>query len=323
MSQAAKGCGCLPEREKGSAACVGVPEKGASASLRAAVLAEMRHIRGGFCDMGTPRSRYDADLDSPRRRVRLDGFMLGAVTITGHLFSRFVEESGYRTTAEREGWSFVFEMFLEDPAAYPNHAPQTPWWRQVHGADWAHPEGPGSDLSGREDHPVVHVSWEDAAAFARFTGTRLPTEAEWEHAARGGLKHRKYPWGDVAVPDGVHHHNVWQGEFPRRNTVDDGYAGTAPARSFPPNGYGLYNMTGNVWEWVADWFGPLPASRAVPVRNPSGPDSGTRKAMRGGSHLCHPSYCERYFVHSRTHNTPDSSTGHMGFRVAADAAAIL
>ncbi|MDM7932769.1 formylglycine-generating enzyme family protein [Tabrizicola sp.] len=319
----AGGCGCLPATPgaKGQGA-VSLPHAAASETLRSEVMAGMRQIPGGFLEMGAARSRYAVDLDSPRRRVRLDRFELSETTVTNRLFARFVTESGYKTTAEREGWSFVFAVFLADPAAHPRHAPHTPWWRQVFGADWAHPEGSGSTIEGRMDHPVVHVSWHDAAAFARFTGTRLPGEAEWEHAARGGLKGMKFPWGNALVPGGEHRHNVWQGDFPHRNTAEDGHAGAAPARSFPPNGYGLFNMTGNVWEWVADWFGPLPAPRLPPLANPTGPETGDRKVMRGGSHLCHASYCERYFVHSRTQNTPDSSTGHIGFRVAMDAPAL-
>jgi formylglycine-generating enzyme required for sulfatase activity len=282
------------------------------------VMADMRGIPGGFLDMGAPRSRYGVDQDSPRRRVRLSGFSLAAITVTNRQFADFQAESGYRTTAERDGWSFVFASFLPDPDRFPRHAPGTPWWRQVQGADWAHPEGPGSNLEDRPDHPVVHVSWDDAQAFARFTGTRLPTEAEWEHAARGRLKAARFPWGNALVPADGHRQNVWQGSFPDQNSAEDGHAGTCDARAFPPNGYGLHNMTGNVWEWVADRFGALPPARIPPVTDPLGPATGERRVMRGGSHLCHASYCERYFVHSRTSNTPDSSTGHIGFRVAAD-----
>ena len=311
-------CGCLPGAEtRAPGPASDLPAKGASEALKALALGEMRPVPGGFLDMGAARTRHAEDGDSPRRRVRLDGFAMGATAVTNRAFARFVAESGHRTTAEREGWSFVFHLFLPDAAAHPRHPPLTPWWRQVPGADWAHPEGPGSGIEARMDHPVVHVSWEDAAAFARFTGTRLPTEAEWEQAARGGLRRMRYPWGNASLPDGLHRHNVWQGDFPHENSAEDGWAGTAPVRSFPPNGFGLFNMTGNVWEWVADWFGPLPAPRAVPPANPLGPATGTRRVMRGGSHLCHASYCERYFVHSRTGNTPDSSTGHIGFRVAA------
>jgi formylglycine-generating enzyme len=313
-------CGCLPTSlAKAGATADGEASGAASSVLRASLTAGMQPIPGGFLDMGAARSRYAVDLDSPRRRVKVSGFAMSATTVTNRQFAAFVAESGYRTTAEREGWSFVFAGALPDPVLHPRHAPGTPWWRQVFGADWAHPEGPGSDVVAREGHPVVHVSWDDAAAFAQFTGTRLPSEAEWEHAARGGLKGGAFPWGNGLVPDGQHRQNVWQGNFPTENLGEDGHAGTCDAHCFPPNAFGLYNMTGNVWEWVGDWFGPLPfAARMPPTPDPKGPAAGGARVMRGGSHLCHASYCERYFVHSRTSNTPDSSTGHIGFRVAMD-----
>ncbi|MCL4069375.1 formylglycine-generating enzyme family protein [Pseudomonas sp. GX19020] len=276
----------------------------------------MRLLKGGFFDMGNAKPRYEADLDSPRRRVKIAPFQMSATVVTNRLFARFIAESGYRTTAEREGWSFVFHLFLSNPGAYLTHPAGTPWWRRVAGATWNHPEGPGSDIAGREDHPVTHVSWGDASAYAHFTGTRLPSEAEWEYAARGGLARMAFPWGNEMRPGGAFRHNTWQGVFPSENTGEDGFNGTAPALAFPPNGFGLYNMTGNVWEWVQDWFGPLPAAKYPPLSNRAGPDTGSHRVMRGGSHLCHASYCERYFVHSRSHNTPDSSTGHIGFRVA-------
>lgn len=309
-------CRCAPAAAGlQSAPGGGPPPGGASDALRQAVLATLRPVPGGFAEMGAARSRYADDRDSPRRRIRLDPFMIGATTVTNGLFARFVQESGHRTTAEREGWSYVFHLHLKNPGGYA-HPPGTPWWRQVPGADWAHPEGPGSNVEDRAGHPAVHLSWDDAAAFAGFTGTVLPTEAQWEHAARGGLRRMRFPWGNEMAPGGVHRHNTWQGRFPMENSAEDGHAGTAPAESYQPNGHGLFNMTGNVWEWVADWFGDLPPARIPPLSNPTGPDRGEARVIRGGSHLCCASYCERYFVHSRSRNTPGSTTGHMGFRLA-------
>ena len=250
------------------------------------------------------------------RRVRVAAFRIGAHAVTNDAFTAFVDATGHRTEAERFGWSFVFHAFL--PADHPptRGAPQAPWWRQVFGADWRFPEGPGSTVDGRMDHPVVHVSWNDAAAYAAWAGGRLPTEAEWEYAARGGLAQQRYPWGDELTPDGAHRCNIWQGTFPHRDTGEDGYLGTAPVDAFEPNGFGLYNMSGNVWEWCADWFGTSQRAEGKGgLDDPRGPDSGPGRVIKGGSYLCHASYCNRYRVAARTHNTPDSTTGHMGFRV--------
>ena len=191
------------------------------------------------------------------------------------------------------------------------------WWRQVDGADWRHPEGPDSDVRDRGDHPVVHVSWNDALAYCRWTGTRLPTEAEWECAARGGRVGSAFPWGDDLEPGGEHRMNVFQGHFPDGNTGADGYVATAPVDAFPPNGFGLHNVTGNVWEWCADWL-DLGFYEHSEVQNPSGPAAGDRRVQRGGSYLCHLSYCRRYRVSARFGSEPASSAGHTGFRVAAD-----
>jgi formylglycine-generating enzyme required for sulfatase activity len=280
----------------------------------------MIRLAGGSFQMGTEDAEgFVADGEGPVRTVQLDAFYIDETTVTNRQFETFAEATGYRSDAERYGWSFVFYGLLSAGAleAHPQVSAQTPWWCAIPGSSWRTPEGPSSDLSGREDHPVVHVSWNDAVAYANWAGKRLPREAEWEYAARGGLVGRRYPWGDVLTPEGEHRCNIWQGNFPSYNSLEDGYLGTAPARSFPPNGYGLYNMAGNVWEWCADWFS-ADFHRTAPRVNPRGPDAGTAKVIRGGSFLCHRSYCNRYRVAARSSNTPDSSASNMGFRCVSD-----
>ncbi|TPW27461.1 formylglycine-generating enzyme family protein [Pararhizobium mangrovi] len=284
--------------------------------LRRSLRARLTEIPGGLFEMGTRRPTFPADGDSPRRKVKLSPFLISPHAVTNADFAHFVEETGYRTVAEREGWSFVFALFLSQAGRFMRHPPGLTWWRAVAGASWQAPEGPASGLDGRHDHPVVHVAWLDAAAYCRWAGLRLASEAEWECAARGGLERKKFPWGNDLTPGGEHRMNVWQGRFPTENTADDGYVGTAPVDAFPPNGFGLFNMTGNVWEWVGDRFGP-PPSHAGAAHDPTGPETGDRRVQRGGSYLCHASYCDRYQVHSRTGNPPDTSTGNLGFRVAA------
>ncbi|MET7387712.1 formylglycine-generating enzyme family protein [Streptomyces sp. NPDC005529] len=276
-------------------------------------------LPGGTFLMGTSDADgFSEDGEGPVRKVTVASFRIDAHAVTNARFARFVEATGHRTEAERFGWSYVFAGFL--PAALRRGAvrpPQTPWWCGVQDAVWHAPEGPGSSLKDRTDHPVVHVSWNDAAAYCRWAGARLPTEAEWEYAARGGLEQRRYPWGDELTPGGEHRCNIWQGSFPTRNTAEDGYRGTAPVDAYEPNGYGLYNTSGNVWEWCTDRWGTRHSER--PRANPKGPSQGSSRVMRGGSYLCHHSYCNRYRVAARTANTPDSSTGNLGFRCAWDA----
>jgi formylglycine-generating enzyme len=274
-------------------------------------------LPGGAFTMGTDGGYgYPADGEGPAHEVVLAPFALAARAVTNADWAAFAAATGHRTEAEAYGWSFVFAGLLPDVFPATRAVPQAPWWRQVHGADWAHPEGPHSSLAGREDHPVVHVSFDDAQAFCAWSGTRLPTEAEWEFAARGGRAGQRFPWGDELEPAGEHRMNVFQGRFPQHDTAADGYAGTAPVGAFAPNGYGLHDMTGNVWEWTADWFDPGYYRRS-PREDPRGPRTGAARVMRGGSYLCHASYCNRYRVDARSANTPDSSTGNIGFRVAA------
>ena len=273
--------------------------------------------RGAFL-MGTDGSDgYGADGEVPVHEVRLCPFRIDPVAVTNARFAAFVEATGHVTDAERYGWSFVFGGLLPDDFPETRGVAHAPWWREVPEAAWNHPEGPQSDLDGRDHHPVVHVSWNDAAAFCAWSGARLPTEAEWEYAARGGLEQHHFPWGDELEPGGEHRMNAFQGRFPGENTCADGYAGTAPVDAYPPNGYGLHNMTGNVWEWCADWFAD-DYYAASPADDPNGPAAGTHRVMRGGSYLCHPSYCNRYRVDARSASAPDSSTGNLGFRVAGN-----
>ncbi len=263
-----------------------------------------------------PRWAYPGDGEGPVHEIEVSSFRIDAHAVTNERFAEFVDATGYTTDAERYGWSFVFAGLLPDDFPATRAVMNAPWWRQVHGADWAHPEGPQSNVDDRLDHPVVHTSWHDAQAFCAWSGLQLPTEAEWEYAARGGLERATFPWGDEREPSGEHHMNVWQGTFPTDNTAEDGFVGTAPVDAFAPNGYRLYNMTGNVWEWCRDWYDPNYYATS-PRCDPDGPRHGTHRVMRGGSYLCHESYCRRYRVAARSANEPDSSTGNLGFRCVA------
>lgn len=321
--QSAKKSCCAPsaERERGAADAGAAVEQ--CVEERSSVLERMVLLQGGNFLMGTDHPEACAqDGEGPVREVSLDPFWMDRFPVTNELFETFVRETHYKTEAERFGWSFVFWAHLpqdrlrelvEDTVA------AAPWWCKVRGAKWNTPEGPHSNISKRANHPVVHVSWNDAQAFCRWSGQRLPTEAEWEYAARGGLVQKLYPWGDRLRPGGEHRCNIWQGEFPKLDTAEDGYAGTCPVDAFPPNDYGLYSVTGNTWEWCADWF-DTEFHRTASRDNPSGPPSGSSRVMKGGSFLCHKSYCNRYRVAARSSNTPDSSTSNLGFRCALSAA---
>ena len=273
---------------------------------------------GPFLLGSEDRFAYADDGEGPVREVEVGPFWIDACVVSNADFTEFVEATDYVTEAQRFGWSFVFAGSLPDDFPLTRAVVQAPWWRQVEGADWLHPDGPQSDLDGRMDHPVVHVSWNDAQSYCASVGKRLPVEAEWELAARGGLEGKAFPWGDELEPDGEHRMNVWQGSFPGENTGADGYAGTCPVDAFPSNGHGLHNATGNVWEWTFDWFHPTFHQRDK-RRDPRGPPNGTRKVQKGGSFLCHHSYCRRYRVGARQGNTPDSSAANVGFRCAQSA----
>jgi formylglycine-generating enzyme len=273
-------------------------------------------LPGGTFLMGTDYAHaFPNDGEGPVRPVTLAPFEIDTFPVTNRDFAAFASATGHRTEAELFAWSFVFWMHLppdrldelvEDTVA------AAPWWCRVNGADWRHPEGPGSHIDTRPNHPAVHVSWNDAAAYAAWAGKSLPTEAQWEYAARGGLIQKLYPWGDDLTPNGKHLCNIWQGEFPRIDTAEDGFAGACPVDAFPPNPFGLYSIAGNVWEWSADWFHT--AHDRHPPRDPTGPPHGATKVMKGGSFLCHASYCNRYRVAARTSNTPESAASNIGFR---------
>lgn len=312
---------CMASRESIDARAETIPghtsdndsEKKASALTEGMILLE-----GGEFLMGTDdREGFPDDGEGPVRPVTVAPFYIDPCAVSNEEFARFVDATGYKADAERYDSSFVFHLFIppEIAANITQVVQRTPWWWNVQGACWKHPEGPGTGIIKRLDHPVVHVSWHDAMAYCKWSGKRLPTEAEWEYAARGGLVQKRYPWGDILKPDGEHRCNIWQGKFPDKNNASDGFAGTAPVRSYQPNEFGLYNMAGNVWEWCSDWFSSTYHING-PRHNPQGPPEGQARVVRGGSYLCHKSYCNRYRAAARSRNTPDSSTGNMGFRCA-------
>lgn len=281
-------------------------------------LKNMVKIETGSYWIGTDDPVFVADGEGPKVRIHLNRFYIDKTEVSNENFAKFVDATGHRTEAEIFGDSFVFEGLLGDEIRknVTSVVAHAPWWVQVQNASWLHPEGLGSDLKHRMDHPIVHVSWNDAVAYCRWLGKRLPSEAEWETACRGGLVDRLYPWGNKFTPNGKHRANTWQGDFPRENTKEDGYQSTSPVTEFLQNKYGLQNMIGNVWEWTADWWS---ISYRNKHNNPEGPSDGTEKVKKGGSYLCHKSYCFRYRCAARSQNTPDTTAGNLGFRCALTA----
>ncbi|XP_029947717.1 formylglycine-generating enzyme isoform X2 [Salarias fasciatus] len=278
------------------------------------LLSPMVYISGGEFLMGTNDPGIPADGEGPQRLVHVDSFYMDVQEVTNQQFQSFVSATDYVTEAEKFGDSFVFEGLLSEQVK--NEITQAvaaaPWWLPVKGANWKHPEGPDSNITDRMDHPVLHVSWADAVAFCSWADKRLPTEAEWEYACRGGLKDRLYPWGNKLNPKGQHYANLWQGDFPSHNSAEDGFIKSSPVKSFPANNFGLYDMVGNAWEWTSDWW--TVHHTAEQKHNPTGPPSGKDKVKKGGSYMCHKSYCYRYRCAARSQNTPDSSASNLGFR---------
>ncbi len=306
--------------------------------VAASAQSSMAWIPGGAFLMGSDRHYVE---EAPAHQVIVDGFWMDTAPVTNCQFAAFVEASGHVTMAERK----------PDPRDYPGALPHmlragslvfspTPrpvslqdwsqWWSFKFGADWRHPDGPDSSIRGLDDHPVVHVAYPDALAYARWAGKSLPTEAQWEYAARGGLEGAEFAWGDELTPGGRHMANTWQGAFPFQNSTEDGYERTSPVGNYPANGYGLFDMIGNVWEWTCDWYEPrhpdeAPKACCIP-RNPRGGREERsydplqpgvripRKVLKGGSHLCAPSYCRRYRPAARHPEPIDTSASHVGFR---------
>jgi len=307
---------------------------------------DMVWIPGGQFTMGSESSMAFAH-EGPEHTVRVSGFWMDAAPVTNAEFRRFVAATGYVTIAERP--IDVEELMKQLPRGTPPPPPEVlkpgsvvfappshavalddpfQWWAFVPGANWRHPDGPGSSIEGKDDHPVVHIAWDDAAAYAEWAGKRLPTEAEWEFAARGGLDQQPFAWGGDPATDEDCHANIWQGDFPSRDTAADGFSGTSPVRAFEPNGFGLYDMAGNVWEWTNDYYRPDTYARrsGQTVVNPTGPSRSfdprepyaVKRVQKGGSFLCNDSYCSGYRPSARQAGSPDTGSNHTGFRCVLD-----
>ncbi|ASW73244.1 formylglycine-generating enzyme family protein [Chryseobacterium piperi] len=303
----------------------------------------MKYIPGGTFSMGGDNDQASDD-EYPKHKVTLDPFWIDEAEVTNAEFKKFVTATGYITTAEKKpDWEELKQSLPPGTPKPPDSVmvasslvfkPTTgavelndysQWWTWVKGADWKHPQGPHSNIEGKENYPVVHVSWYDAKAYCQWAGKRLPTEAEWEFAARGGLKDNIYPWGNEPINMGKSKANSWEGKFPYYNEKKDGFLTSAPVKSYPANGYGLYDMAGNVWEWNSDWYDAA-YYKSSSTENPQGPQKSydpddphtAKRVLRGGSFLCNDSYCSGYRAARRMKNTPDTSLEHTGFRCVQD-----
>lgn len=343
----------LTKKSKTGISCMRIPERFSNKAIDSSLqfngdstVTGMVYIKGGTFMMGGDNDQASAD-EFPKHKVQVNGFWIDESEVTNAQFQRFIEATHYITTAEKKpDWE---EMKKSLPRGTPKPADSmliaaslvfhqtngpvklndySQWWSWVKGADWRHPEGPGSSIKGKEFYPVVQVSWYDAMAYCKWTGKRLPTEAEWEFAARGGLENNIYPWGNESIYSGNQKANSWGGNFPYYNDDKDGYLKSAPVKSFPPNGYNLYDMAGNVWEWCSDWYdGNYYASFGnITALNPPGPQNShdpdepyiSKKSLRGGSFLCNDSYCSGYRVARRMKSSPDTGLEHTGFRCVRD-----
>ena len=281
---------------------------------------EFLTIPAGEFVMGTNDSFYPTDGENPSRSVWVDEFRIGKYATTNAEFAEFVNATGYVTEAQNYGWSYVFKGLVNEIRAstqLTGIASSAPWWLAIKNANWFNPFGNSLTIEELLDHPVAHITHNDALEFCNWAGYKLPTEAQWEKASRGGLEQALYPWGNDLLTHGQHNANIWQGDFPNLNSQEDGFFGTAPVNSFKPNGFGLYNLVGNVWEWTNDfWSSRWHIPESIETRkNPVGPQKASgNKVLKGGSFMCHDSYCYRYRNSARTFNSPNTSTSHIGFR---------
>lgn len=296
-----------------------IPATAAEAVTTYARTNQMTFVEGGVFLMGNSKPLIIADGEAPQRKVTVDSFYMDVHEVSNAEYELFVNSTGYKTEAEGFGNSFVLESLISEKVKedITQAVAAAPWWLPVDGSDWRHPLGPDTGIKDIMDHPVLHVSWNDAVVYCEWAGKRLPTEAEWEYTCRAGKDDRLFPWGNKETPKGEHRMNIWQGAFPEENSKEDGYHATCPVTALPEqNKYGVKNLIGNAWEWVSDWWEVHHTT--TPKDNPRGPSKGVDKVKKGGSYMCIKEHCYRYRCGARSQNTPDSSASNLGFRCAGD-----